>query len=67
VKLPRNGDVVYFVGFEWVWNLTRDFAGVFRELFRKQLVLWDLLVSWPLRYCQEVAKAKYRDPSLRSG
>jgi hypothetical protein len=28
VKLFCNGDVVCFHGFDWVWDLTRDFAGV---------------------------------------
>jgi hypothetical protein len=55
VKLFCNGDVVCFVGFEWVWDLTRDFAGVFRGLFCKLMVLWGLLdddgkngKAWPV-------------------
>jgi hypothetical protein len=42
VKLLRNGDVACFQYFEWAWDLTTDFAGVFRGLFCKWLVLLGL-------------------------
>ena len=55
MKLLRNGDVVCFVGLEWIWDLTRDFAGVLVDFSCKWLVSFGLLdhdgkngEAWPV-------------------